>query len=190
MFGNIIDICRTACAGLLAKNRWRFGTERITPYHLFLNRAPRSVPEGYWRWIGRLKVFLRLTSLLVLLSALLAFGMPILTGGPTNGILGLPAVSFVAASFVIHACVQMFGLRMENGRFKRYLIDHSWLICFRCGYILKGLPRHYRCPECDLLYDESQLVKAWKRWSDRQIVYSGEVEQKREQKTCQEVNSK
>ena len=175
MFANIIDICRSACSGLRAKNRWRFGTEGITPYHLFLNRVPRGVPGGFWRWIGRLKVLLRLTSLLVFLAALLAFGMPLLTGGQTIRVFGLPALSCVAVACIIHACVQMFGLRMENGRFKRHLIEHSWLICFGCGYSLKGLPSHYRCPECGLPYDDTKLVKAWRRWSGRQIVYSGQV---------------
>ena len=120
-------------------------------------------------WIGRLKMLLRLTSLMVLSAALLAFGMPILAGG------GTVRISFVAAAGVIHACVQSFGFRMENGRFKRHLIDHSWLICFRCGYVLKGLPPQYQCPECDLTFDATELATAWKRWMGRQIVYSSDV---------------
>ena len=161
-------------AGLRRENRWRFGSESITPYHLITGRAPRNTPRAFWVSIGKLKMLLRVTSLLLILCALVFFGGLVLKQTAAVGTVQRYAILPLVLVSVVHGCAGSFGLRIAYGRFKRFLTDHSWCVCLRCGYILEGLPSPHRCPECSLAYDRRQLEATWRAWISERIVYGAD----------------
>lgn len=158
--------------GFRSRNRWRFGAEQVSWYDLVIGRAPHNVPGGFWRSMGVLRTLLRLTSVFVLLLALVNLLALIMRAARGVDSIESPLLSGLVLSVVLHGCVVSYGLRIASGRFRRYLIEHSWLVCFRCGYALTGLPPRHRCPECNLPYDSGGLREAWKGWAKRQIAYS------------------
>ena len=149
-------------SGFCRRNRWRFGGDGISPYHLITDRAPPNVPGGFWRFIKRLKMLLRATFLLLVVCALVCFGGLFFVSTVGTPLLQRYLLSCLALVVVLHACVGMFGLRIAYGRFERFLIAHSWFVCIRCGYVLEGLPAHHRCPECGSPYDRAKSERTWK----------------------------
>ena len=144
--------------------------EWVSPYHLIFGIVPASLPEGFWRSIGTLRLLLRITSILLILVVLINIASFCRIG----------AVSFLsdqswlhclAGVILLHTCLSIYGMRYAVGRFQRVLVTHSWKICLRCGYVLKGLPANHRCPECNEPYESSTLEKKWKDWMNSQIAY-------------------
>ena len=161
-------------SGFRGRNRWRFGGDGINPYHLITDRAPPSVPGGFWRFIKHLKMLLRATFLLLVLCALVCcFGGPFFVSTVGTPLLDRYSLSCLALILVFYVCAAAFGLRILRGRFERFLISHSWFVCIGCGYVLEGLPTHHRCPECGSPYDRAKLERTWRNWIERSIVYSG-----------------
>jgi len=159
-------------SGLGRRNRWRFGADGLNPYHVLTDKPPRNLPEGFWHSISRLKMFLRVTSVLWIVAVCLTFGDLLFPQLLTIASLRRYSLLCLALVVVLHACVGTFCLRIAFGRFERFLIEHSWFVCIRCGYVLEGLPDHHRCPECNCEYERSLLENKWRSWVDRSIVYS------------------
>jgi hypothetical protein len=130
------------------------------------------MPEAFWRSIKKLKILLRVILLLVSLCAVLCFGGLLFPGAFPVHVLGRYPLTCLAIMVVLNGCAVLFGVRIAQGRFEEFLSDHSWFVCYRCGYVLEGLPSQHRCPECDLPYDRGALERAWKAWIARSIVYS------------------
>ena len=163
---------RLVWSGFQSRNRWRFGGDGISPYHLITDRVPPNVPGAFWRFIKHLKMLLRVMFLLLVLCALVCFGAPFFVSTVGTTLLDRYSLSCLAVILVLQLCAAAFGLRILRGRFERLLIGHSWFVCIGCGYVLEGLPPHHRCPECGSPYDRAKLERTWKNWIERSIVYS------------------
>lgn len=161
-------------SGFRGRNRWRFGTDGINAYYLITNRVPRGVPGGFWGSIKGLKMLLRVTFLLLLLSALVFFGGLLFPGIQVFQPLQKFSLLCLALSGVVNGCAAMYGLRAAHGRFGTFLVENSWFVCFQCGYLLEGLPPCHRCPECGQPYHRSELEVAWRSWMSKNIVYSAD----------------
>lgn len=169
-------------SGFRKRHRWRFGSDGFSIYHLLTNRRPRDVPEAFWRSIKRLKALLWTTFLFSILCLVLSFRGLFASGlGATHSVDRFVFPIFLLIS-VFYGCSAAFGPRIARGRYRRFLIDHSWLVCLRCGYVLKGLPPRHQCPECDLRYDTTEMKKTWTSWIDRTITYFAEPSQDKQKK--------
>lgn len=164
-------------SGIRKRHRWRYGSDGFSIYHLFTNRRPRSVPEAFWRSMKTLKALLWITFLIAVFFLIFSVRGLLATGPVATHVVDRHALSLFACIIVLHGCAAMFGSRIARGRYRRFLIDHSWLICLRCGYVLTGLPSHHRCPECDLRFNSTELKKTWRSWIDRNLTYLAKQEE-------------
>lgn len=45
-------------------------------------------------------------------------------------------------------------------RLRRFIAQHEYLVCMRCGYLLRGVG-DARCPECGTAFDPRHLKEYW-----------------------------
>ncbi len=43
----------------------------------------------------------------------------------------------------------------------------DYLLCWHCGYDLRGLSSPNKCPECGEQYNHKELMDLWRRWCER-----------------------
>ena len=153
------------------RNRLFWGRERYSYYHLLADRPPQSTPMAFWRSVSRLKLALRATTLLILLSfGSVAVGA-IVNLGYTQRAVERGGIVVVAVLLVVHTTVLLYGFRFATGRYRRFLTEHELRVCMRCGYVLAELPSSHKCPECGDGYDLTLLAVKWQEWLDSQIAY-------------------
>ena len=152
-------------------NYLRVGHESYTYFHLIFDRSPRSTPPAFWRSVGALKSFLRVTSLCLILSLGLLLTGAIVDRGLTLRLLEQGGIFLVSGLIVVHSVVGLYGFRFAVGRYRRFLKEHQWLVCMRCGYVLEHLPPCHKCPECGDAYDFEALRLSWQEWAKNNIAY-------------------
>ena len=154
----------------------RVGRDTSLFFNLIAGRTPRSTPAAFWRSIGTLRAILRVTTLSMLLSGVLLLTVivvdlraAVVDMRLTQRLLEGGGILMVAGLVLIHATVFLYGFRFSIGRYQRFLKEHEWLVCMRCGYVLEHLPPKYRCPECGDAYDFEGLRLRWQEWADDNI---------------------
>ena len=80
-----------------------------------------------------------------------------LSSGGLGGIAKKYGLYAAMLSLVLHGCLSLYGGRIAEGRYKRFLAEHAWRVCLRCGYPLNSLPERFRCPECGLSYETTDV---------------------------------
>ena len=141
-------------------NRPRLGVRLAT------GSRPKEVPGAYWYWLTKRGsprarwlwlsgwVFLLGCAIMITLSlSYLLSAFPLPRGGP------LWFWLFYFASLVF-----VFLGSKTKVHFARHVLEHEGLVCFDCGYLLKGLPDEYRCPECNAPYEKRSLQQRWLQW--------------------------
>ena len=149
----------------------RVGRDTSLFFNLIAGRTPRSTPAAFWRSIGTLRAILRVTTLgLVLLGVFLLTAL-VVDLGLAGRFLEGGGILLVAGLTIIHSTVFLYGFRFSIRRYQRFLKEHEWLVCMRCGYVLEHLPSCHKCPECGDAYDFETLRACWQEWLDSNIAY-------------------
>lgn len=142
-------------SGDLRKSRFYY-------FNFLLGYPPTGVPLGYWEFASRKQKKLRIISS-VLLVATLALLLSLVTypGATLNA---PPAIKFGFCAMTI-ACSWMSinTIRRTLGQFSDHLIECEYMVCFECGYDLRGTPSD-RCPECGEGFDKKGLKQRWNDW--------------------------
>jgi len=152
-------------------HKWQYGLDTYTITTVLLNRCPADECPGFWRYLGSLRVVLRVTGAAWLISGALALGeIAADLGWITRWLPGEWLLLFWVL-FVIHSVLLVYGLRFARGHFKRLLLKNEWRICVACGYSLRGLPDRHQCPECGTEYEIETLAQQWHAWIERNVFY-------------------
>lgn len=147
----------------------RIGRDTSLFFNLIIGRTPRSMPVAFWRSISTLKTLLRITTLSLLLLGVFLLAALVVDLGLAGRFLDGGGVLLVAALIVTHSTIFLYGFRLAIRRYQRFLKEHEWLVCMRCGYVLEHLPSSHNCPECGDVYDFETLRPRWQEWVDRNI---------------------
>ncbi len=129
-----------------------------------LGRCPQGVPIAIWREALPLRIFLRVTSALVLVI----LGVHTIVGLDVFGVAELPyglqalhkrwLFPLGVLLILSMAIAQRIWLRLAIARIRRA----GYSVCHNCGYSLSGLPDVHACPECGTLYSLDETRVLWK----------------------------
>ena len=132
--------------------------------YVMRDKCPPGLPAGFWHSVRRTRAVTVNAARVVMLFWVVI--LVLLCVMPTR-VLDAPLSFKLASTFVSLAAILSARAWLQWGkrRFCRRLAAADYEICFHCGYDLRGLPDHHRCPECGGEYLKAKVVEDWKRWA-------------------------
>jgi len=135
---------------------------RVSPWSFLQSSPPRGVPWGYWEHSRGTRVKLKGIAALYLAAAVvLLISFVTYPAATTNAPIWIK-FGYGPLALVI-GWILTTAYSRSVGRFANHLADHRYLICFECGYDLRGTPSD-RCPECGQSFDNDSLRERWEDW--------------------------
>ncbi len=128
------------------------------------------MPTIYWHQLRRFRLLFVIAAFgLIATGAISCYYLWVLIlDGWTLGLARMNSTPFRPSRYpivVLTAILIPYAFaRFLDHRLHRYVAKNGGVICFECGYNLRGLPSTYACPECGARFTAEELQLAWSRW--------------------------
>jgi len=137
-------------------------------WHLLLRRKPDDTPMAVWTHLT--ETDRRAVRMMTVGVSMFMGGLLLMIGAWFFGIYGTQStlietlLTVGGFSAMLAAIPIVRGQRRAVRSFREFLQEHQRLVCFACGYILKGFDEEpLVCPECGRRETRSAIQQGWRR---------------------------
>ena len=137
---------------------------RVYPYRYIIWRRPDRVPEAFWDYLERYRWILQGQAFLYMVGVLSWIGLCVvefMTGMLNH--FALPRIAIMGAALFVSTVASIVPMRARKA-YRRKLRDADNLLCWHCGYDLRGSLQQGVCPECGRPFERAALRYQWEHW--------------------------